>query len=282
MFTGRRFDIETGLYYYRARCYNPHIGRFMQTDPVGYSAGINWYTYCGNNPTNFLDPFGAVSFSMSEIEEGDGAGILIRFTVYDDEDNELKHYDACGVSDGVAWLTGLDDIFTDEWLSGQIGWKLSGKDELTFWHLQATNKLGGEFDYAKLEEYGVIISRKEQLSQLGVRYLHRDKEITWSTNITWHPTGETPPTWFAMRDVSIRALSHELQHSWDDISGANLDIYSHATYSHKNAIRTDNITTMWLINFLAPKAYGNPEDYLVSGGFSIAEAAPKPPWGIAF
>ena len=30
MFTGRRFDIETGLYYYRARYYNPHIGRFMQ------------------------------------------------------------------------------------------------------------------------------------------------------------------------------------------------------------------------------------------------------------
>jgi len=36
MFTGRRFDIETGLYYYRARYYNPYIGRFLQTDPVGY------------------------------------------------------------------------------------------------------------------------------------------------------------------------------------------------------------------------------------------------------
>ena len=56
MFTGRRFDIETGLYYYRARCYNPHIGRFMQTDPVGYSAGINWYLYCRNNPLGFVDP----------------------------------------------------------------------------------------------------------------------------------------------------------------------------------------------------------------------------------
>ena len=41
MFTGRRFDIETGLYHYRARCYNPHIGRFMQTNPVGYTDGIN-------------------------------------------------------------------------------------------------------------------------------------------------------------------------------------------------------------------------------------------------
>jgi RHS repeat-associated protein len=58
MFTGRRFDIETGLYYYRARYYNPHIGRFMQTDPVGYSDGINWYRYCGNNPVNWIDPWG--------------------------------------------------------------------------------------------------------------------------------------------------------------------------------------------------------------------------------
>jgi len=58
MFTGRRFDIETGLYYYRARYYNPHIGRFMQTDPVGYSGGINWYLYCWNNPVGWVDSTG--------------------------------------------------------------------------------------------------------------------------------------------------------------------------------------------------------------------------------
>ena len=61
MFTGRRFDIETGLYYYRARYYNPHIGRFMQTDPVGYDDGINWYLYCNNNPLGFVDPYGLAS-----------------------------------------------------------------------------------------------------------------------------------------------------------------------------------------------------------------------------
>jgi RHS repeat-associated protein len=50
MFTGRRFDYETGLYYYRARYYNPYIGRFLQTDPIGYKNGINWHAYRGNNP----------------------------------------------------------------------------------------------------------------------------------------------------------------------------------------------------------------------------------------
>ena len=58
MFTGRRYDSEAGLYYYRARYYSPYIGRFIQTDPIGYEAGLNLYTYCGNNPLNWLDPLG--------------------------------------------------------------------------------------------------------------------------------------------------------------------------------------------------------------------------------
>jgi RHS repeat-associated protein len=58
LFTGREYDYETGLYYYRARYYNPEIGRFLQTDPIGYDAGMNWYNYCGGNPLNYTDPTG--------------------------------------------------------------------------------------------------------------------------------------------------------------------------------------------------------------------------------
>ncbi len=55
---GREYDSETGLYYYRARYYNPTQGRFLSRDPLGYLPDVNLYRYVGNNPLNLTDPNG--------------------------------------------------------------------------------------------------------------------------------------------------------------------------------------------------------------------------------
>jgi RHS repeat-associated protein len=57
-YTGQAWLSEIGLAYYKARIYSPTLGRFMQTDPIGYGDGPNWYNYVGGNPVNAIDPSG--------------------------------------------------------------------------------------------------------------------------------------------------------------------------------------------------------------------------------
>jgi len=68
-YTGREYDTPD-LYYYRARYYDPTLGRFITPDPIGFLSGdTNLYRYVGNDPINFVDPLELASKACAKAEK---------------------------------------------------------------------------------------------------------------------------------------------------------------------------------------------------------------------
>ncbi len=85
LFQSRRYDKELHLYYYRARTYDPQIGRFLQTDPIGYKDSMNLYQAMNMNPWGFVDPWGDEYFIFSS-----GKYNTTKVTIYENRDDYLK------------------------------------------------------------------------------------------------------------------------------------------------------------------------------------------------
>lgn len=63
-YTGQYWLEKASLYHYKARAYSPKLGRFLQTDPIGYDDGMNMYAYVGGDPVNATDPMGLCRRSL--------------------------------------------------------------------------------------------------------------------------------------------------------------------------------------------------------------------------
>lgn len=57
-YRGSYYDSESGLYYLNGRYYDPSVRRFTTLDPA--EDGVNWISYCGNDPVKYIDPSGYV------------------------------------------------------------------------------------------------------------------------------------------------------------------------------------------------------------------------------
>jgi len=66
LYTGRKFDTTTQTYFHRNRYYNPQIGRFSSSDPIGFNGGYNLYSYANQNPVRWVDPWGLEPWSTGQ------------------------------------------------------------------------------------------------------------------------------------------------------------------------------------------------------------------------
>ncbi len=134
-YTGREYDGESGLYYYRARTYDPASGRFLQEDPLELGQGALWkilaprialpdansplrlatsdlnlYRYAGNNPLNAVDPAGTSSLRSYAITAATTASAAILATISRQE--AVSKSLSSGLSGGLSRVKGfLSGVF---------------------------------------------------------------------------------------------------------------------------------------------------------------------------
>lgn len=229
LFTGRRFDIETGLYYYRARYYNPYIGRFLQTDPLG-----DGYQYCGNNPLNYVDPTGLwVSFRFLDYwADKEAVEGKLTFAYFVDGDLKKK-WPFDSIDQWCKWAAANPYFEVPIWywwqrlppVNERIGWKLSrnidpgeGHDaDWLFWRLQALMYLGlSAGTIGTIEASGQIVT----INTKGERpnwYEADENTLYWDPAQDWVYKGGDARRWW--RIDPLIGLVHELTHAADDVYG---------------------------------------------------------------
>jgi RHS repeat-associated protein len=255
MFTGRRFDLETGLYYYRARYYNPQIGRFLQTDPIGYSDGINWYNYCSNNPVNGTDPSGQSVDDQSLDWTWYG---LFQFLELDDKTTKLtfQYWGANGqlttksFDNRTKWKSWAEDYFEEEINRRKIARKstvmagqlLASGDSDLFWELQLMaflcrdvgSMLAGIDD--RIETTGHQVNIVRIADDGSDSYDYGSNTLRWNAKrrgwIDYFP--DTDRRWHSA--PAMVGLAHELRHCLEDLDG----LPYHKIASEDKAIRMEN------------------------------------------
>jgi RHS repeat-associated protein len=223
MFAGVRYDIEIGLYYNRARYYNPFTGRFLQTDPI--ADGMNLYAYCGNNPLCLADPSG-LSYRFLREDE--------RVAISENYRNRMVFADVNGgdvtvLWDGNSidgWIDGAPGYFGEDWAKQQSGWTLAGcaseKSDQAWWFWRIKALM-----YLDPEVASLVVAPMEKAIKKGHFSLTLSKSkrnfytpgegsgaLEWDPECTQlYPNAKPQKQWYTVHPLAM--LAHELGHARD-------------------------------------------------------------------
>ena len=117
LWQGREYSWKTGLYFFRARWYDPVTGRWLSNDPIGISGGLNQYVFCANNAMNFTDPEGLDTYliTVSSLSEFQASANATAKTI-ESSPNFVKGVDSVAIREaasGKALIAALNE-FSDK------------------------------------------------------------------------------------------------------------------------------------------------------------------------
>jgi len=230
MFTGRRLDSETGLYFYRARTYNPALGRFLQTDPIGYGDGMNWYAYCGNNPVSWIDPFGCETWKFGYWDVCLGGNNMLLFDWENIDDWPEDDIPQAGI---VVECASDQKLVLEEALQ-------------KLWDLPTGRKLLEEIR-SRYHYFKITIDKLAEN-----RYVYADREVIWNPESEAEVSvqanlGSYKRAAFLSkkRPPAYMTLGHELIHHYMSASGYYDRIYNHNSFREAAAIGGEVTVAYW-------------------------------------